>query len=216
MKRTSDEAISRAVKKMRGDQTSKYEFKSKGNQEQFANQVKIEAVLDDATEALESGNLREVRNALEEGKAIVATRKKHLTLADMHGWDFVSEYKDIPIAEDDSDEKRIRKVLKAVETKREKKKAEKAKKSNIAKPSLSLRSNVLSNRLPHEFSSSPSFSTSSGCYLCGKPGHLWRTCYYNNRARSTLGAQNVGGSYTRQLVPLQQATIMPPSQQKPT
>ena len=45
---------------------------------------------------------------------------KHVVLADLHGWDFVTEYKQIPLPEDESDEKRIRKVLKDVESQREK------------------------------------------------------------------------------------------------
>jgi len=51
------------------------------------------------------------KSGIEEGKNLVATRLKHIVLANLHGWDFVTEYKQIPIAEDESDEKRIRKVL---------------------------------------------------------------------------------------------------------
>ena len=46
----------------------------------------------------------------------------------------VTEYKQIPLAENESDEKRIRKVLKDVESQREKRKMEKAKKANKFKP----------------------------------------------------------------------------------
>ena len=107
---------------------------------------KIESCIDDAAEALESANWREVKASLEEAKAIIATREKHIVLADMHGWDFVSEYKDIPIAEDDCDEKRIRTVLKAVESKRERRKAEKAKKAIVPKPNFNARYNNVSIR----------------------------------------------------------------------
>jgi len=48
---------------------------------------------------------------LEEGKNLVEMHLKHVVLADLHGWDFVTEYKQIPLAEDESNEERIRKVL---------------------------------------------------------------------------------------------------------
>ena len=62
---------------------------------------------------------------MEEGKNLVAMRLKHIVLADLHGWDFVTEYKQIPIAEDESDEKRIRKVLKVKERRKERRKLKK-------------------------------------------------------------------------------------------
>ena len=92
-------------------------------------QEKVATHFDSAIESLHSGKLLEVRNVLEEGKNLVATGMKHIVLADLHGWDFVTEYKQIPLAEDESDEKRIRKVLKDVESQREKRKTEKAKRS---------------------------------------------------------------------------------------
>ena len=52
---------------------------------------------------------------------------KPIVLANLHGWDFVTEYKQIPVAEDETDEKRIRKIVKEVGNLREKKKAERAK-----------------------------------------------------------------------------------------
>ena len=66
-------------------------------------------------------------NAIEEGKEAIAIRMKHKVLADLHDWDFVTEYRQIPVAEDETDEKRIRKILKQVGNQREKKKAERAK-----------------------------------------------------------------------------------------
>ena len=62
-------------------------------------------------DALHSGKLVEAANALEEGKNAFAIRMKHIVLADLRGWDFVTEYKQIPVAEEETNEKRIRKIL---------------------------------------------------------------------------------------------------------
>ena len=78
-----------------------------------------------------------------------ATRLKYLFFADLHGWDYVTEYKQIPLAEDEPDEKRIRKVLKDVESQREKRKAEKNKKANKFKPD--------SRRLPSRYTNESPF-----------------------------------------------------------
>ena len=43
----------------------------------------------------------------------------------MHGWDFFLEYKELPIADNKTDEKQIRLAIKLVESTKEKKEAEK-------------------------------------------------------------------------------------------
>ena len=103
-------------------------IKSNCNEDEYIHQKKVATYFNSAIQSLHSGKLLEVRNILEKGKNFVATRLKHIVLADLHGWDFVTEYKQIPLAQDESDEKRIRKVLKDVDNQREKKKAEKARK----------------------------------------------------------------------------------------
>ena len=128
LKRQNDDSINSAVKKIRLENSARHSFKSKGNEEQYNHQEKVATHFDSAIESLHSGKLLEVRNVLGKGKNLVATRMKHIVLADLHDWDFVTEYKQIPLAEDESDEKRIRKVLKDVESQREKRKTEKAKK----------------------------------------------------------------------------------------
>ncbi|XP_048587424.1 uncharacterized protein LOC125570194, partial [Nematostella vectensis] len=102
-------------------QTRKSKIQTYGHQEKLA------YVLDSATQNLHGGQLLKVKNALDEGKAL--SRMNHIVLADLYGWDFISEYKQDPMAEDGGDEKRIRKVLKYVHSAREKKKADKAKKA---------------------------------------------------------------------------------------
>ena len=206
LKRQNDDSINSAVKKIRLENSARHSFKSKGNEEQYNHQEKIATHFDSAIESLHSGKLLEVRNVLEEGKNLVATRMKHIVLADLHGWDFVTEYKQIPLAEDESDEKRIRKVLKDVESQREKRNTEKSKKANKFK--LDSRRSFPARSYSNEF---PVFPSMSGCYLCGMPGHFWRNCY-RSRNSPTSGS-NAGYSWQRQLVQLPlQPTIMPANQ----
>ena len=46
-------------------------------------------------DAPHSGKLVEAANALEDGKSAIAIRMKHIVLADLHGWDFVTGTDDI-------------------------------------------------------------------------------------------------------------------------
>ena len=208
LKRQNDESINDAVKRMRFEQSSRHQFKSKGNEEQFRHSEKVAAHVDTAIRGLEAGKIFQVREALEEGKNLISTRMKHIVLADMHGWDFVTEYKLDPIADDDSDEKRIRKVLKSVESQREKKKAEKAKKTNKFKLENSRRNVAMRN----EFSSN--YPMNANCYICGKPGHFWRSCIYRSRVSPTTGVLPTLSTRPMQLQPAvlpSLPTIVPPA-----
>ena len=206
LKTQNDDSINSAVKKIRLENSARHSFKSKGNEEQYNHQEKVATHFDSTIESLHSGKLLEVRNVLEEGKNLVATRMKHIVLADLHGWDFVTEYKQTPLAEDESDEKRIRKVLKDVESQREKRKTEKAKKANKFK--LDSRRSSPARSYSNEF---PVFPSMSGCYLCGKPVHFWRNCYRSRN--SPASGSNAGFSWQRQLVQLPlQPTMMPANQ----
>ena len=105
LKRQNDESINSAVTKIRLENSARHSFKSKGNEEQYNHQEKVATHFDSAIESLHSGKLLEVWNVLGKGKNLVATRMKHIVLADLHGWDFFTEYKQIPLAEDKSNEK---------------------------------------------------------------------------------------------------------------
>lgn len=188
LKRQNEHAIDKAVKRIRLEKPYTHTFKSKGNEEQHEHQEKIASHVDSAINALDHRKMYEVREALEEGKQLIATRMKHIVLADLHGWDFVNEYKLDPVAEDDLDEKRIRKVLKSVTEQREKKKAERDKKGSRFKADSSRR--FQAPRLANDFAFvSPSMST---CYICGRTGHFWRTCIFRSRNASG-GAINTSG-----------------------
>ena len=67
--------------------SARHTFKYKGNEEQYQHQEKVASHID------------------------TAIRMKHIVLADLHGWDFVTEYKQIPVPEDETDEKRIRLIM---------------------------------------------------------------------------------------------------------
>ena len=96
LKRQNDErwSISQAVKKIRLENSARHSFKSKGNEQQYNHQEKVPTFFDSVIQPLHSGKPLEVRNVLEEDKNFVATRSKICTV------------------ENDSDEERIRKVLK--------------------------------------------------------------------------------------------------------
>jgi hypothetical protein len=155
----------------------------------------------------------ECRQVLEEGKTLLTTRMKHIVLADLHGWDFVSEYKHDPIAEDDSDEKRIKKVIKTVDVQREKKKAEKAKKFNRFKFDSGRRFGVKAS------TNDSSFVSTSTCFLCGRPGHFWRSCFlYRSRSGPAANTPHTtfGGFTPRATSPqllLQPPNFVPPAMQ---
>ena len=58
---------------------------------------------------------------LEEGKCLISARKREILLADKHGWDLVQEYQRDDLAENSDDEKKkIRRVVKIVEKRKEK------------------------------------------------------------------------------------------------
>ena len=153
-------------------------------------------------DAFHSGKLVEAANALEDGKSAIAIRMKHIVLADLHGWDFVTGYRQIPVAEDVTDEKRIRKILKEVGNQREKTKAERAKKANKLRPDF--------RRVPTRFTNvSSAFTPSSTCFLCKRPGHFWRNCW--RLKYPTASASNNAYSWQRNLVQLPaQSTYMLP------
>ena len=144
-------------------------------------------------DTLHSGKLLEAANALEEGKNAIAIRMKHIVLADLHGWDFVTEYKQIPVAKDETDEKQIRKILEEVGNQREKKKAERAKKANKLRPDF--------RRVPTRFTNeSSAFTPLSTCFLCNRPGHFWRNCWRSKYP--TASASNNAFSWQPNLLQL--------------
>ena len=169
LKRQNEESINFAVKKIRLENSARHTFKYKGNEVQYQHMEKVASHIDTAVDALRSGKIAKAANALEEGKN--AIRMKHIVLADLHGLDFVTEYRQIPVAEDETDEKRIRsKILKEVGNQREKKKAERAKKAIKLRPDF--------RRVPTRFTNeSFAFTPLSTCFLCNRPGHFWRNCW---------------------------------------
>ena len=203
LKRQNDESINSAVTEICLENSARHSFKSKGNEEQYNHQEKVATHFDSAIDSLHSGKLLEVRNVLGEGKNLVATHMKHIVLGDLHGWDFFTEYKQIPLAEDKSNEKRICKLLKDVESQGQKRKTDKAKQANKFK--LDSRRSSPARSYSNEF---PVFHSMSGCYRWGKPGPFWRSCY-RSRYPPASGS-NARYSWQRQLVQLPlQPTIMP-------
>ena len=83
LKRQNDESINSTVTKIRLDNSARHSFKSK--KEQYNHQRKVATHFESAIESFHSRKILEVRNALEEGKNLVATCMKHIVLTDLHG-----------------------------------------------------------------------------------------------------------------------------------
>ena len=158
------------------DNSSRHSFKSKGNKEQYSHEEKVAGHIDHTLDALQLGKLDNVRAALE-GKTLCASRLKRIVLADLHGLDFVTEYKQNPMAEDDSDKIRIKKLFNSVESQRKKKKAERVKKANRLRFDSSRRP-ASSPRFTNDVFAFPSMSS---CLLCGKPSYFSTNCLLRSR-----------------------------------
>ena len=107
-----------AVKKLKRDE--KHKFRKKGNQINHKHQETVQNTLEEAYEHLERGKLDKVKECLEEGKCLISARKREILLADKHGWNLVQECQRDDLAENSDDEKRIRRVVKIVEKRKEK------------------------------------------------------------------------------------------------
>ena len=83
LKRQNDESINSTITKIRLDNSARHSFKSKGNKEQYNHQEKVDTHFESAIESFHSKKILEVRNALEEGKNLVATCMKHIVLTNL-------------------------------------------------------------------------------------------------------------------------------------
>ena len=117
------EAIAKRLKKER-----KLNFKSKGNKVQHETNEEVLDKLEAAVSGIEKaiadpGNgeasLEKTVEILNEGKSLLATRQKHIRIADRseHGWNTVMEYEADELASDSDDEKKLEKAEKAADRK---------------------------------------------------------------------------------------------------
>ena len=95
-----------AVKKAR---TDKYQFKSKGNEQQYEHQVAVLGTIESATAALNNQDIAKAKAMLQEGRDAIEARIKIIKIADKseQGWQTVAEYVTNELADDSDDEKRL-------------------------------------------------------------------------------------------------------------
>ena len=122
MKRELSVEYSKAVaaKKAR---TDKYQFKSKGNEQQYDHQVAVLGTIEGATAALNNQDIAKAKAMLQEGKYAIEVRIKLIKIADKseHGWQTVAEYVTNELADDSDDEKRLDRAERTAEKKAKKK-----------------------------------------------------------------------------------------------
>ena len=102
-----EEDFNKAAKRVKVEE--KPEFKRSYNKDQFNVNEKVLSAINDAENALASGNRDEVQKMLEEGKKILLQRQKHIRIADREdcGWDVIKHYTSDVLADNSDDEKRI-------------------------------------------------------------------------------------------------------------
>jgi ABC-type transporter Mla subunit MlaD len=153
LERKVEEVAEIAAKKPKLDMVTlnSREFKSKGNQDQFVFNEKVEETLSSVSKQLDkletalsqdlpttlagvpesiTQPINRAKASLQEGAKILLQRQKHIRLADRSdfGWRFVKEYESDQLADNEDDEKRINKAEKAAEKKSS---AAKRKKSTV-------------------------------------------------------------------------------------
>ena len=174
--RESHEEMARKVGRSGGRKDS-YRFKRKANEAQHKFNEEVEGALEEAEDALQRAGPSEViekaKNALKDGKELIARRQKLLKLADRseYGWAMVEEYEEDDLADDEEDEKKIERAERAAE----KRMAKKRKEAFVAKRGVpqvpDSRAKVVDKAGPAK----PLFAPGI-CFQCGEVGHLRRDC----------------------------------------
>lgn len=159
-------------------------FKHEGNRQQYLFTGVIDKHIGHALAALEELDVPAVLGHLTQARTAIATRQKHIRLADRSalGWATVSEYVEDELADDSGDEKRIKKAEKAAAAKE----AEASKKAASKRQGTSRFSRPQQDHQSRpfrggHFRSSYSYAPyrrpeSRLCFQCGVPGHVRSNC----------------------------------------
>ena len=136
-------------------------------------------MVDHLRRALDSDDPFQKGYQINEGINKIVKRNKRLMLADRHGWATAEAYERDPIADDSSDEKRIKRAKKEAQSFLE----EKARTKKVRV--MSRKRNFRNSGGPRPFSSGFSFSNvypqeprsfPLTCWRCKRPGHFARFC----------------------------------------
>ena len=102
----NSQTVEAAVKRAK---LNRYEFKSKGNKQQYEHQEDVLEKMEAAKDAVESKQLERAKRSLDEGIALVNKRLKLIEIADksQYSWATVEEYLSDELASDTDDEKRM-------------------------------------------------------------------------------------------------------------
>ena len=153
-----------------------YKFEKKVYEDQFSFNL---SVVDHLRRALDSDDPFQKEYQVNEGINKIVKRNKRSMLADRHGWATAEAYERDPIADDSSDEKRIKRAKKEAQSFLEEK--ARTKKERV----MSRKRNFRNSRGPRPFSSGFSFSNMYPqeprsfpltCWRCKRPGHFARFC----------------------------------------
>ena len=168
-------------------QNRSYQFRRKGNEEQFKFNASVDKHLGAAKELSklepqteeENNTIAHSKAHLDEGMKKIAVRQKHIKIADRSdlGWAVVEAYMDDELVLDSDDERRLYKAN------REAQQTVKRKKANSAATASKRRAATASveppERLGNQGTRAPAVARPrmvGPCYRCGELGHLVASC----------------------------------------
>ena len=193
IKSLSVETVESVSRRLKRDRDHSYQFRKKGNrlQHEFNEDImgkfeESDAILSKIPAVGPAASITEAREKLKEGTQLLASRQKHIKMADRSelDWAVVSEYETDALADDSDDERKIEKAEKAAERKmaaaRKKKASPKLPAAKFQKldgiaPATTTQQQVVvkpATRYP----GTPAVRPIGPCHQCYEYGHLKRNC----------------------------------------
>ena len=176
------EEVKRQLKKTKNDK--RVVLQSKGNQNQYQNQLEIEDRIDESLAHLKADRVEKAKESLQEGKTIIHRRKKLIRIADREDWATANEFRNDDLASDSGEDKRLRRAIKTARTDREKSYRKRApyyssrrEPSNPNFPNIQHRNSGLSSSPPQRNNPQRRMSLDNVlCYHCQRLGHFANAC----------------------------------------